>query len=350
MVSSSLINDRYVVEYIDAQGPLFKARRRHYPLCKVLELLLDLYGVRSVGEALERARNGNDLHRILQSFIGRLESEGLKPKTIHHYLNVLTSFLRFYDVPYQNALKKVRKPKKAPVRVDRLPSVADLQKMILASKSPRLSMLIQFLAQTGMRLNEALNMKVEYIDFENNVINLPGAITKNGKPRQVPLISELKTALQNYLKKMEIERGYVFPSEEDRERPWRVERVYDRYYALLKKLGLDQRDSIGYQTHLHTLRKWFKTQLEMANVNRLVIMSWMGHDTGVQGIYFMPSPNDLKKEIEKADKALRIFGAISQALSSEKLEALEDAVKFYEALMNHIVKNNPKLLKILGLE
>ncbi|MEM1770169.1 MAG: hypothetical protein QXG93_06800 [Nitrososphaerota archaeon] len=28
----------------------------------------------------------------------------------------------------------------------------------------------------------------------------------------------------------------------------------------------------------------------------------------------------------------------------------EDAVKFYEALMNHIVKNNSRLLKILGLE
>jgi len=58
----------------------------------------------------------------------------------------------------------------------------------------------------------------------------------------------------------------------------------------------------------------------------------------------------LKKEIEKAEKALRIFGAVSQALSSEKLEALEDAVKFYEALMNHIAKTNPRLLKILGLE
>ncbi|MEM3410294.1 MAG: hypothetical protein QXR41_08650, partial [Nitrososphaerota archaeon] len=68
MVSSSLINDRYVVEYIDAQGPSFKARRRHYPLYKVLELFLDLYGVGSVREALERARNGNDLHRVLQSF------------------------------------------------------------------------------------------------------------------------------------------------------------------------------------------------------------------------------------------------------------------------------------------
>ncbi|MEM2690121.1 MAG: site-specific integrase [Nitrososphaerota archaeon] len=350
MESSFPVNDMYVVEYIDAQGPSFKARRRHYPLYKALGIFLDLYQAGSVGEALERARNGNDLHRVLQSFIGRLESEGLKPKTIHHYLNILNSFLRFYDVPYQNALKKVRKPKKAPVRVDRLPSIADLQKMILASKSPRLSMLIQLLSQTGLRLNEALNLKMEYIDFENNVINIPGAITKNGRPRQVPLISELKTALQNYLKKMEIEHGYIFPSEENRGRPWLVERVYDRYYALLKRLNLDQKDSIGYQTHLHTLRKWFKTQLEMANVNRLVIMSWMGHDAGVQAIYFMPSPNDLKKEIEKAEKALRIFGAISQALSSEKLEALEEAVKFYEALMDHIAKNNPRLLKILGFE
>ncbi len=69
------------------------------------------------------------------------------------------------------------------------------------------------------------------------MISLPGAITKNGKPRQIPLISELKTTLQNYLKKMKIEHRYLSPSEEDRERPCRVERVYDRCYALLKRLA-----------------------------------------------------------------------------------------------------------------
>ncbi|MEM1559982.1 MAG: hypothetical protein QXI11_00350 [Thermoproteota archaeon] len=89
-------------------------------------------------------------------------SVGLNPRVLSLRLSttiyVLTSFLRFYNITYQNALKKVRKPKKAPVRVDRLPPIGDLQKMILSSKSLRLSMLIQLRAQIGMRLNEALNL------------------------------------------------------------------------------------------------------------------------------------------------------------------------------------------------
>ncbi|MEN2975495.1 MAG: site-specific integrase, partial [Candidatus Caldarchaeales archaeon] len=194
-------------------------------------------------------------------------------------------------------------------------------------------------------------LKVRHIDFENNVISLPGAATKNGKPRQIPLVSELKEALNQYIKDMKLgQDSYLFPNERNSSKPWRKKNVYELWWYTLKKLNLDEKDEVGYTLHIHCLRKWFKTQLEMANVNRLLIMSWMGHDTGVQGVYFMPSPNDVKKEIEKAEKTLQIFGAKYTPMASEKLEALEDAVEFYERLMEHIAKNNPRLLKILGLD
>lgn len=51
-------------------------------------------------------------------------------------------------------------------------------------------------------------------------------------------------------------------------------------------------------------------------------MSWMGHDAGVQAVYFMPSQKDIAKEVKKAEKALTTFGATSTVLSEEKVEAL----------------------------
>lgn len=352
MDSSSLIYDKYVVEYIDAQGSSFMAKRRHYPLFKALNLFIELSRAGSVGEALEKARDSSSLYKVLQAFIGRLESEGLKPKTVLYYLSILASFLRFHNVDYQNSLRKIKKPKKAPVRVDKIPSIADLQKMILSTKSRRLALLIQLLAQTGMRLNEALNMKIEYIDFENNIINIPGAVAKTGKPRQIPMVSELATAIRNYLKIVKIESGYLFPSREDSSRPWRVEHVYAVYHGLIKRLGLDQRDEVGYMLHLHCLRKFFKTRLELAGVNRLLIMSWMGHDVGVQGVYFIPSPQDVKKEVEKAEKTLQIFGAETRESREKIEELLEDNRKHLETLWEALIRvvetvgeEKPELLK-----
>jgi integrase len=43
---------------------------------------------------------------------------------------------------------------------------------------------------------EAESIRWEQIDFDSNVITLPGAQTKSGKPRTIPMSAELATMLQ----------------------------------------------------------------------------------------------------------------------------------------------------------
>jgi hypothetical protein len=52
--------------------------------------------------------------------------------------------------------------------------------------------------------------------------------------------------------------------------------------------------------------------LERAGVNRLLIERWMGHTIGVQGVYYLPTPEDEERERQKAAEALRIFGKLEQ--------------------------------------
>jgi hypothetical protein len=52
--------------------------------------------------------------------------------------------------------------------------------------------------------------------------------------------------------------------------------------------------------------------LERAGVNRLLIERWMGHTIGVQGVYYLPTPEDEERERQKAAEALRIFGKIEK--------------------------------------
>jgi hypothetical protein len=39
-----------------------------------------------------------------------------------------------------------------------------------------------------------------------------------------------------------------------------------------------------------------------------MIERWSGRDVGVQGLYYLPTGDDLRREFEKAEKALTIFG------------------------------------------
>ncbi len=277
---------------------------------KVLRLFLEVGGFSSDKEAVEhfRKNNGEGLHRILQGLISRLETMGYKPKSIHFSLYLLSDFLRWFDVDVDMARRKIKLPKKAVVRSDKLPTLGDLQRLILGTKSPRLRMLIQFLAQTGMRLSEAINCKLTYIGFENGWIKLPGIITKTGQPREIPLISELKEALKKYVEAEGIS-DYLFPSAESPNKPMNRHRFYERWYALLKRLKLDERDSVGFRLHPHTLRKWFKTRLEHAGVNRLLIELWLGHTIGVQGQLLPPTSRyDRGGEAEGGESPKNIRG------------------------------------------
>ena len=86
------------------------------------------------------------------------------------------------------------------------------------------------------------------------------------------------------------------------------------FFSLLQRYRLAPRDPSGrgYQIHFHVFRKWYETMLERAGVNRLLIEKWMGHTIGVQGDYYLPTPEDEAEAREKAAEALRIFGKIER--------------------------------------
>lgn len=59
--------------------------------------------------------------------------------------------------------------------------------------------LMILLADTGLRVNEALSLSTNMIDFSNRVIRLPAAITKNRKGRIVPFSEDISVALHELI-------------------------------------------------------------------------------------------------------------------------------------------------------
>ena len=339
-VHCPVLDGRFLNKYLELFAEELRERRRHYALFKVLKLFVEFSGCENLDQAITKFRenNGENLHFVVQKVINYLKERGkdgkpLAPKTVRQYISLLKNFLEFYDIDTERAWKKIKLPRKVNQRVERIPKLYELQKLILAFRSPRMRLLVQLLAQTGLRINEALNLKVADIDLEEGWIRVRPKNDKMGRGRLVPIINELKNALKEYLEKRTVDSPYLFPNEKDPSKPAKREHVYEAWYNALEKLGLARRDpsGTGYELHFHSLRKWFKTRLEMGGINPRLIDKWMGHKNDVQDAYFLPTEEMMKKELEKAEGALTIFGKTEYIPASIE-EAIEEVKERIEAL------------------
>ncbi|MEM3398504.1 MAG: site-specific integrase [Nitrososphaerota archaeon] len=330
-------------EYLRVARDSFIKQRKHYALFKVLNVFLSCSENDDLDALIEKYKeNVSGLHVVVQKTINVLEVSGkngspLTPKTVHFYINLLKNFLDFCDVETEKAWKKIKLPKKAPRRIERIPKKNEIIRLMMGCKSPRMRLLIQLLAQTGLRLNEALQLKLSDIDLNNGWLRVRPENDKTARGREVPLIRELADAIREYLSKREVDSEYLFPSLENPAKPARKEHVYVTFYDLIKRLGLAGRDpsGLGYEIHFHSFRKFFKTQLELANVNSRVIDKWMGHKNDVQDSYFLPSRNMLREEIAKAEKALSLFMDRDEE-DHEKLKQIEDEAKKLRNMLENI--------------
>jgi len=328
-------------------NPAIVKRRWHYPLLKVLEFMRNELGLQSIADLLKC--DAKQLALALQAWVAKRAGEA-SVKTIRFEVYLVRSFFAFHDVDIP--LRKVKIPKKAGrTRIDRLPSLSDLQRLVSGAKSPRMRLAIMMLCLTGMRLNECLSVRREHIDLERGFITIPPENTKTGRGREIPIPSELKEELKKYLEKhYPYERGFLFCVKNNPEKRIHVARFYDKYIKLLRRLGLDEKtpDGSAYRLHPHVFRKWYRTTLESAGVNKLLIDLWLGHNSGVEKLYYLPPPEVIRQEFEKADRVLRIFGRVAEPLQAEEYQ--EQIRLLWSALLDiatTVEKENPWLLKKL---
>jgi integrase len=298
------------------------ARRQDGCLRRAIELFAggeDLYEV---------IASGRDLVRHYASLVEALRREGAAPKTIAFYIGLINKVLRLAGVSYDMRLVRelVDIPKTRVIRSDRAPTKDELRR-ILMHASPRNRLLFMVMAVCGLRLSEALRLRVGDI--------IPGTVppylrvvsAKTGGVRMVPLTGEMLRMLMDYLGNDNDPQDLIFHARGDRRRMLKATDVQQYFYSTLRRAGLLKRDSSGrgYEIHIHSLRKFFKTELEAAGVNPLLIERWMGHNTGsVAQAYFRPSETMILEEYSKYEKALTIFTAPEAAIEKKISEIIKE--------------------------
>lgn len=286
-----------LVEYLDF---LKRVRGLKRTTLQDYRIIGEAHLLRHFGDfPLEAIDSGN-----VETFLRAQNRRGLSPNTIRNHFNVLSGLCAFALKRGWIAIdptKQVERPRlqRTGRRVSFLSPQQFMALLDAMPKDPlgevqRVVLLVMGLA--GLRLGEALGLKVNDIDLEAHRIRVVDSYTrgeedspKGGQSRSVPMSSALATGLAMHLETCppgdwepiafrHPETGaHLDPS-----------KLRKHFKAALKRAGLEP-------IRLHDLRHTFGTQCAAAGVPLRLLQEWMGHaDPTTTAIYMHYAPDAVR--------------------------------------------------------
>ena len=148
--------------------------------------------------------------------------------------------------------------------------------------------IIYLLNETGIKLNELVNLKTKNIDLETNTIHLD--FTKTGVPRDVYFTNETKKYIELYLSKVE-PNAFFFQNLVDR-KPMQKVTVNKLLARIQRELGIEQ--SISAHKWRHSLA----TELMNSSIPLKEIQNVFGHtELNTTQKYLHSNQEKTKKDI-----------------------------------------------------
>lgn len=267
----------------------------------------------------------NDMKKFVSSI------NKLAPVTQKNYISVVKNFFLDNDVEFRHSFWKREVQNKiengGALTLDRAPTTDELKK-ILSYGDLKDRSLFTFLATSGMRIGEALQIQLSDIDLKHDPakISIRSTYVKGKrKPRWTFVSNECKDLLQ----------AWVEPSnggESERERYLRIttakikscrpnkstvdNRVFPfgdceartSWYRLIHRAGVDQKsnETGRYELHVHALRKFFMSELKL-ELPEVIVEAYAGHSRYLDEAYKRYSLQQLADFYKKGMHRLSIF-------------------------------------------
>jgi site-specific recombinase XerD len=236
--------------------------------------------------------------RFLEDCLAELQDQGRSPGRIHSYAKHVRTFYRVNEIE----IPCPTLPRPAVVRKDRAPKPEELQRL-LDIADLREKVIISMLALAGFREGTLVRLTYSHVreDLEKGIvpihIHVEAAITK-GKYHDYDtfLGAEAATYLKLYLdKRRQGSPDEKMPPEEisdssplirdaqsAKPRPVGEKQLYKIIHGLYHETGLLRKEvNGGYDLRVHSIRKFFKTQLMALGIQPDYVDYMMGHTVDV---------------------------------------------------------------------
>jgi integrase/recombinase XerD len=228
-------------------------------------LFLDFYG-KSGKREIER------IERVdLEGFIEQEQDRGLRISTVRTRLACIIAFLHFLmeqDIVPGSLLKRGIKLK-LPEVLPRAMNPADVRRLLYVIEDIRDRALFLLLLRTGMRIGEALGLRLNDLDVKGRKVHLYEG-EKNSMGRVVYLSEDALFAIKLWLRRRNKDKEFVFYGQSNGHLCYSTGRYLFMKY--IKKAGLDQK---GYT--VHCLRHTFASELLNAGMRLECLQQLLGH-------------------------------------------------------------------------
>ena len=215
--------------------------------------------------------------------IGKREQD-ISFKEVNHELQVLHNFFYFcilkgyLDKNPAAGIKKLNELSRLKTLSD-----SDIEKLINGATNKLTKDLITFLIYTGCRKGEALNLKWDDVDMQNDVIAIKG--TKTKYDRYIPISKPLKELLSRIEKVQDV--LYVF-----NRNGVKLTDFKRSFHTACKNAGLKD-------MHIHDLRHVFASKMVMNGTSLFITGELLGHrTTQMTKRYSHLVPSTLRKAVD----------------------------------------------------
>jgi integrase len=189
------------------------------------------------------------------------------PCTVNVYIAAI-SFLYRHVLRMPGVVDDVPHPR-IPKTLPDVLSREEVEQVLGAVRSLKLRTILSMAYAAGLRISEALRMRVEDVDSKRMVLHVRGA--KGGKDRMVLLSPRLLTMLRGYWKTERPKGSLLFPGRFGR--PVHIDVLRRALWATLDGLSLSKRVT------LHSFRHGFATHLLEDGTDLRVIQQLLGHSS-----------------------------------------------------------------------
>ncbi len=242
-------------------------------------------------------------HHIIRGWIINLMESGLSARTVNRKISSLKTLFRFLlsrQKMETNPMSKIISPKQGK-RLLRVVSQDDLNLLLDGELFPddewsrTEKMIIETFYNTGMRLNELINLKVEDIDIESGHVKVLG---KRNKERYIPISESFKQSLISYKKQQTTTRPMLSQS-------WffvnkKQNKLYPKLVYNMVKKHLSLVSEIEKKSP-HILRHSFATHMLNRGADLNSIKELLGHSSlSATQVYAYNSIDQIKKSYNQS--------------------------------------------------
>ncbi len=296
-----------------------------------VNLFIKFLGFKDPEAALKAMKNEKvDAGEKIDAFIGyALDEQGKSHSTVRNYAFGIKKWLDLNGVKVNWA--KIEMPTSNMTREeDRAPTKDELKKLLNHASSSRDRAVIFIASSSGLRIGTLLSLKVGDVNFDYPDVASIKVERKRGRKFGskrsrsagryfVTFITpEAKSALQQYLEERKAAGEKIKPDSPligDAYHRGEFQRVegYERVWArLLRRAGLAEKSQNWFKLHLHTLRKYFRSNC--IGVNASFREHWMGH----KGLYLDESYFKAEEPLHLAEYRKAIPHLTIYAISTEE--------------------------------